>query len=148
MLKGDRATPSLILFSRVQRSWNCKIFYADANARITQNRGFDGRTMWKSRKGYAPSRLLQSIFSSNLGKNSVLGFQYPCRCTDWGEICHGGGASDPLLRAKFQPHRCNVSPLRGEKPQKRPGTLRCAPFFELKTSTSKRRQGNCHRVCG
>jgi len=24
MLKGDRATPSLILFSRVQRSWNCK----------------------------------------------------------------------------------------------------------------------------
>jgi len=24
MLKGDRATPSLILFSRVQRSWKCK----------------------------------------------------------------------------------------------------------------------------
>jgi len=24
MLKGDSATPSLILFSRVQRSWNCK----------------------------------------------------------------------------------------------------------------------------
>jgi len=24
MLKGDRATPSLILFSRVQRPWNCK----------------------------------------------------------------------------------------------------------------------------
>ena len=25
----------------------------------------------------------------------------------------------PLLRAKFHPHRCNVSPLRGEKPQNR-----------------------------
>jgi len=24
MLKGDRATPSLILFSRLQRSWKCK----------------------------------------------------------------------------------------------------------------------------
>jgi len=24
MLKGDWATPSLILFSKVQRSWNCK----------------------------------------------------------------------------------------------------------------------------
>jgi len=26
----------------------------------------------------------------------------------------------PLLHAKFHPHRCNVSPLRGEKPQNRP----------------------------
>jgi len=25
----------------------------------------------------------------------------------------------PLLRAKFHPHRCNVLPLRGEKPQNR-----------------------------
>ena len=38
----------------------------------------------------------------------------------------------PLLRAKFH-HRCNVLPLRGEKPQNRPlsnvntGALRCAP---------------------
>jgi len=37
----------------------------------------------------------------------------------------------PLLRAKFNPHRCNVSPLWGEKPQNRPlsklgtGALRC-----------------------
>ena len=28
--------------------------------------------------------------------------------------------SGPLLHAKFHPHRCNVSPLRGEKPQNRP----------------------------
>jgi len=28
------------------------------------------------------------------------------------------GTLGPLLRAKFHPHRCNVSPLRGEKPQK------------------------------
>jgi len=26
----------------------------------------------------------------------------------------------PLLRAKFHPHRCNVSPLQGEKTQNRP----------------------------
>jgi len=104
MLKGVRATPSLILFSRVQRSWKCKnilcgrectvplpdgrtnshksqqdtplphilslsylvgskghetvkIFYADANARITQNRGFDGRTIcdnWARIKVWMP----------------------------------------------------------------------------------------------
>jgi len=29
------------------------------------------------------------------------------------------GTEDPLLRAKFHPHRCNMSPLRGEKPQNR-----------------------------
>ena len=26
----------------------------------------------------------------------------------------------PLLHAKFHPHRCNMSPLRGEKPKNRP----------------------------
>jgi len=31
-----------------------------------------------------------------------------------------GGDRSPLLHAKFHPHRCNVSPLRGEKPQNRP----------------------------
>ena len=30
------------------------------------------------------------------------------------------GTFGPLLRAKFHPHRCNVSPLRGENPQNRP----------------------------
>ena len=30
------------------------------------------------------------------------------------------GTFGPLLRAKFHPHPCNVSPLRGEKPQNRP----------------------------
>jgi len=30
------------------------------------------------------------------------------------------GTFGALLRAKFHPHRCNVSPLRGEKPQNRP----------------------------
>ena len=30
------------------------------------------------------------------------------------------GTEGPLLRAKFHRHRCNVSPLRGEKPQNRP----------------------------
>ena len=30
------------------------------------------------------------------------------------------GTLGPLLRVKFHPHRCNVSPLRGEKSQNRP----------------------------
>ena len=30
------------------------------------------------------------------------------------------GTFGPLLRAKFHPHRCKGSPLRGEKPQNRP----------------------------
>ena len=30
------------------------------------------------------------------------------------------GTEGPLLHAKFHPHRCNVSPMRGEKPQNRP----------------------------
>jgi len=29
------------------------------------------------------------------------------------------GTEGPLLHAKFHLHRCNVSPLRGEKPQNR-----------------------------
>ena len=61
-------------------------------------------------------------------KISILGVLHPCRCTDGGEIWHGGGDRSgteegtfgPLLRAKFHPHRWNVSPLRGEKPQNRP----------------------------
>ena len=49
-------------------------------------------------------------------KISVFGLLYPNRCTYWGEIWRGGGTED----AKFHPNRCNVSPLRGEKPQNRP----------------------------
>ena len=30
------------------------------------------------------------------------------------------GTEGSLLRAKFHPHRCNVSPLRSENPQNRP----------------------------
>ena len=44
-------------------------------------------------------------------------------CNDWGEIWHAGGplpSLGALLHAKFHPNRCNVWPLRGEKPQNRP----------------------------
>jgi len=53
-------------------------------------------------------------------KISVLGVLRPCR---WWNLA---------WNAKYHPHRCNVSPLRGEKPQNRPliklntGGLRCA----------------------
>jgi len=52
---------------------------------------------------------------------SILGVLHRCRCTDGGEIWRGGGdLRRGPLHAKFHPHRCNVSPLRGEKPQNRP----------------------------
>jgi len=84
--------------------------------------------LWKSRKGYAPAGRLYSTYWSNLSKSFSLGVLYPHRCTDGGEIWHGEG---PLLRAKFHPHRCNASLLRGKKPQNRPlsnlntGALHC-----------------------
>jgi len=45
-------------------------------------------------------------------KISVFGVLYPYSCTNGNEIWQEGGA-------KFHPHRCNISPLRGEKRQNR-----------------------------
>jgi len=42
------------------------------------------------------------------------------------------GTFGPLLRAKFHPHRCNMSPLRGEKPQNRPLSKRNTGRFALR----------------
>ena len=60
---------------------------------------------------------LRGVYIPDFGqiwvKIPILGVLHPCRCTNGGEIWHGGDG-------KFQPHRCNVSPLRGEKPQHRP----------------------------
>jgi len=56
-------------------------------------------------------------------KNVSFGNPIPLSLHRWGEIWQGGGdlqSPPPLLRAKFHPHRCNVSPLRGDKPQNRP----------------------------
>ena len=71
---------------------------------------------------------LRGVYIPHFGqiwvKISILGVLHPSRFTDWGEIWRGGGdlrsPQGPLLHAKFYPHRCNVSPLRGEKPQNRP----------------------------
>jgi len=72
---------------------------------------------------------LRGVYITHFGqiwvKISILRVLHPCRCTDGGEIWHGEwrmeeGTFGPLLRAKFHPHWCNVSPLRGEKPQNRP----------------------------
>jgi len=63
---------------------------------------------------------LYSTFWSNLSKNFSFRVLYPCRCTDGNEIWHGGG-DPPSLMPNFTPIcMCNVSPLRGEKPQNRP----------------------------
>ena len=73
----------------------------------------------KSCENRARDTPLRGVYIPDFGqiwvKISILGVLHPCRCTDGGEIWHGGFS--PLLRAKFHPHRCNVSPLRGEKPQ-------------------------------
>ena len=42
------------------------------------------------------------------------------------------GTFGPLLHAKFYPHWCNVSPLRGEKPQNRPLSKRNTGRFALR----------------
>ena len=59
---------------------------------------------------------LYSRFWSNLSKNFNFGGPTPLAVKFGTEE----GTQGPLLRAKFHPHRCNVSPLRGEKPQNRP----------------------------
>jgi len=72
----------------------------------------------ENRARYTP---LRGVYIPDFGqtrvKISILGVLHPCRCTDGGEIWHGGEDLRSLLHAKFHPHRCNVSPLRGEKPQ-------------------------------
>jgi len=42
------------------------------------------------------------------------------------------GTFGPLLHAKFHPHRCNVLPLRGKKPQNRPLSKRNTGRFALR----------------
>ena len=83
--------------------------------------------LWKSRKGYVPAGRLYSTFRSNLSKNFNFGVLHPCRSTDGGEIWHGGGDL-----AKFHPHQCNVSPLRGVKPQNRPLSKLNTGWFALR----------------
>jgi len=67
-----------------------------------------------------------------MSKNFSFGVLHPCRCTDGGEIWHGGEDLLSPPTCQISPHRCKVSPLRGEKPQNRPlskvntGGLRCA----------------------
>ena len=63
-----------------------------------------------------PCGRLYSTFRSNLSKNFNIGGPTPLWLLRWG-VKFG---TEPLLRAKFHPHRCNVSPLRGEKAQNRP----------------------------
>jgi len=76
---------------------------------------------WKSLKGYAPAGVYIPHFDQISVQISVLGVLYTYRCTDGGEIWHGGGdlRKGPLLRAKFHPIGATCRPLRGEKPQNR-----------------------------
>ena len=66
------------------------------------------------------------------GKNFSYWGPIPLLLYRWGEIWHGGVD----LHAKFDTHRCNVSPLRGKKPQNHPlsnlntGTLHCTQLCQ------------------
>jgi len=57
------------------------------------------------------------VYIPNFGKNLSKSFSFagpiPYCCTNEGEIWHGGVG--PLLRAKFHPYRCNVSPRAGQE---------------------------------
>ena len=64
-------------------------------------------------------------------KISVLGVLYPYCCTDGGDIWHGGGDHRSPPPCQMSPHRCNVLPLRGEKPQKWPLSNLNNPRFVL-----------------
>ena len=71
-------------------------------------------------ENHARDTSLRGVYILHFGqiwvKISILGVLHPCCCTDGGWNL----AWRPLLHAKFHPHRCNVSPLRGKKPQNRP----------------------------
>ena len=47
----------------------------------------------------------------------------------WGEVWRGGGSPPPR---QISPHRCNLSPLRGEKPQNWPLSNLNNPQFALR----------------
>jgi len=62
------------------------------------------------------------------------------RCTDGGEIWHGG----PLLRAKFYPHRCND---KGVGPPKLKFLLRFDRNVEYKRPAGAYRLRDFHKIC-
>jgi len=67
---------------------------------------------------------LRGVYIPHFGqiwvKMSVLGVLHPRRCTDGGEIWRTGGVVRSPPPYQISRHRCNVSPMRGEKPQNRP----------------------------
>jgi len=83
---------------------------------------------------------LYSTYWSNLSKNFNFGGPIPHRCTDRGEIWHGGGDLRSPPRAKFHLHRCNVSPLRGEKAQNRPLSNFNTGALHLRNAAGKDRE--------
>jgi len=81
---------------------------------LTSNSSWNGSKPCKCRENLARDTSLRGVCIPKFGKISVIQLlgSYTLCCTD-GEIWHGGVE----LGAIFQPHRCNTSPLRSEKPQ-------------------------------
>ena len=65
------------------------------------------------------------------------------RCTDGGEIWHGGGFG-PLLHAKFHPHRCND---KGVRPPKLKFLLRFDQNVEYKRPAGAYPLRDFHNIC-
>jgi len=55
---------------------------------------------------------IQHFYQISVKKSFSFGDPMPLLLYRWGEIWHGGGC-------QISPHRCSVSPLRGEKPENR-----------------------------
>ena len=66
------------------------------------------------------------------------------RCTDGGEIWHGGGDRRSLLHAKFHPHRCND---KGVGPPKLKFLLRFDRNLEYKRPAGADPLRDFHKIC-
>jgi len=76
---------------------------------------------------------LYSTFWSNLSKNFNFGGSYTLVVAPMGvKFGMEEGTFGRLLHAKFHLHRCNVSPVRGGKPQNRPLSKRNTGRFALR----------------
>ena len=100
MLKGVRATPSLILFSRVQRSWKCKNILCGRECTVPLP---DGRTSWLISASFLPHDIygvktvtraitptIRRIVSAEwieLGLTWILPSAYPRLCYNGFKVC-------------------------------------------------------------
>jgi len=88
MLKGDRATPSLILLSTVQRSWNCKNILCGRECTHHPNRGFDGRTISSNISSRCPHNMVNfGLLAAEIGPVVWGTLQISTGFASWQRYC-------------------------------------------------------------